>query len=245
MHVGIFGSGKWALLISQKLNDLGIQHLIFGSNKTLPLVEDRLNITNIKLDYVIIASSTDDHLNDLVSCLTTNPKNIYIEKGFHVPVEDKIRLVLKNYNIYFLNQYRFSNVMRILKKFDLNIIKSIKYSLIINSNNVSEWVPHIFSIDNFIRNKDNISFIDNFGNHALDNNVILEICKKNFRKIIVYLDTPSFYFIINFGRDNKISIFSKFKNKFRSFTFLNEDCLGKQLAYIFNGKNTILQKLSC
>jgi hypothetical protein len=128
MHVGIFGSGKWALLISQKLNDLGIPHFIFGRNKSIPLVEDRSNTFNILLNDVIIASSTDNHLNDLMTCLATKPKNIYIEKVLQVPDEDNIRFILQNYNVFILNQYRFSNVMRILKKFNLNLINSVKFA---------------------------------------------------------------------------------------------------------------------
>jgi len=245
MYVGIFGSGKWAQLISQKLHDIGIQHIIFGRNKTIPNVEDRSKIFNIKLDDVIIASSTQDHLNDLMFCLMINPTNIYIEKGLHAPINDDIRLKLKNYNIYLLNQYRFSNVIRILKKFNLNIIKSIRYSLIINSNNVSEWVPHILSIDNFIRNKENSFVIDSFGIYKIDSNVTLGIYNKNFRRMSAYIDTESYYFILDFGINNSISIFSKIRKKFKKFTFIHEDCLRKQLTYIFNGKNINLQKLNC
>lgn len=244
MYVGIFGSGKWALLISQKLNDFGIQHIIFGSNKALPAVEDRLNVENIKLNHAIIASSTNDHLNDLMICLKTNPKNIFIEKGLHTPIENHIKLKLTNFNVFILNQYRFSEVMRILKKFDLNKIVSIKYSLMINSDNVSEWVPHILSIDNFIRNKENTSFIHRFGTYNIDTNVTLEICKKKIRKMTAYIDTTSFNFIINFGKDNSLSIFSKRKNRLKTFSFFDEDCLKKQIYHIFNDKVITLQKLN-
>jgi hypothetical protein len=58
-----------------------------------------------------------------------------------------------------------------------------------------------------------------------------------------HIDTPLFYFIMEFGKDNTISILSKIKRRFRTFTFFNEDCLSKQLAYIFNGKNAKLHKL--
>jgi len=244
MYVGIFGSGKWALLISQKLNDLGIQHIIFGSNKAIRDVKDRLNVANIKLNHAIIASSTKEHLNDLMLCLKTNPKNIFIEKGLDTPIDNHLKLKLINSNIFILNQYRFSEVMRILKKFDLNKIVSIKYSLMIDSDNVSEWVPHILSIDNFIRNKENTTFIHRFGIYSIDKNVSLKICKKKIRKITAYIDTTSFNFIINFGKDNSLSIYSKRKNRIKNLSFLDEDCLKKQIFHIFNDKTINLQKLN-
>lgn len=239
--MNIIGSGKWAKLIKNKLNILGIENYIIGNNKEV-CDYSKNEIWKCKKDsYVIIASATHNHLSDLKLSLELNPKEIYVEKGFENVEDYTIAKNMTDIPIFFLSQYRYSAVFKILKKINETITK-IDYTWNINNSNVSEWAFHILSIDNFIKNKNNKMIINDEGFYRIDDVSDFLITKKENRSLTIDIETSSYSIKITLGNNNIIEILENSISK--KLEFQNEDCLFKQLKDIFTFReNDILERL--
>ena len=235
MSVVIFGSGKWARLIGSKLNALSISCLYVGNSGEDIIPRYKIQTTP---DYfnkvVIIASATKDHYPDFLLALDTNPRMIFVEKGFSDSKELELARDIKApIKTFFLSQYRFSKVFDVIKQFDVGLIKKTFYDWGINSRDVAEWGPHIVSVDNYIRNVQNKVNINAFGKFQLDSGAEVEIYFSEIRKLISRFETSTHHFEISFGVDNVVSIINLETTEQLKFEFKNEDCLRAQLENIF------------
>jgi hypothetical protein len=235
------GSGKWASLIYSKLSNLDIDSSIIGSNKELCNFSRNEIYACQKNCPVIIASSTISHLSDLELSLKLDPSIIYIEKGFYTLDEYEKAKEQVNVPIYFLSQYRYSAVFKILSKLQ-GKIKKIDYTWKIDRSTISEWVYHILSIDNFIKNKNNKMITTDEGIYRIDDISDFEIKKSDDRQMIIDIESSEYLIQICLGKTNSISILENGITK--KIDFQNEDCLFKQLRDIFIFKeNSVLERL--
>lgn len=233
MHAIIYGSGKWAQLISGKLQKYKVENILVGNNITATSVNKFAKIpSSFYGGMVFIASATKDHFSDLKQCLKTNPKTIFIEKGF-----DDSRLYseakkLTNLPIYILSQYRYSEVIRQVKNLK---IKKIEYNWKIDSD-TKEWMYHIYSIDNFIKKQTNRLpevINEQFNIDNISSGIITKDVTRNLEiKIITDKDNAK----INLGKTNSLDYGGK------HLVFDNEDCLDKQINGILNDYN-LLERL--
>jgi hypothetical protein len=242
VSVVIFGSGKWAKLIGGKLNDLSVNCLYVGNSG--PSIIPRHKIQD-SLEYsdkaVIIASATKDHYSDFLLALKINPRSIYVEKGFSDPKELELaRSVRTPIKTFFLSQYRFSKIFDVIKQFEVGLIKKSLFTWGINSQDVAEWMPHIVSIDNYIRNARNHSNINNFGKFKLDSVADVNIYFSEVRKLIAKFETDTHHIQVSFGVNNLVKIINLKTNEQHNFEFKNEDCLHAQLENIFVKNNVSL-----
>ena len=84
----IYGTGKWAKLLGNKLKEQKLDPIYIGSDSAVStytrknIPDNVLNAKNPGL--IFIASSTNNHLADLKHCLENfkNVSKIFIEKGF-------------------------------------------------------------------------------------------------------------------------------------------------------------------
>lgn len=242
MSVVIFGSGKWAKLIGSKLNDLSVNCLYVGNSG--PSIIPRHKIQS-SLDYsdkaVIVASATKDHYSDFLLALKINPRSIYVEKGFSDPKELELaRNVRAPIKTFFLSQYRFSKIFDVIKQFEVGFIKKSLYTWGINSQDVAEWMPHIVSIDNYIRNVRNYLNINNFGKFQLDSVADVNIYFSEVRKLVAEFETNTHHIEVSFGVNNLVKIINLKTTEQHKFEFKNEDCLHTQLENIFVKNNVSL-----
>lgn len=233
MHAIIYGSGKWAQLISNKLQNNNVENLLVGNNITVTSVNKFAKIpSSFYGGMVFIASATKDHFSDLKQCLTTNPKTIFLEKGFSDAKLYNEAKKLSSVPIYILSQYRYSEVIRQVKNLK---IKKIEYNWKVDSD-TKEWMYHIYSIDNFIKKQNNRLpevlnehfTIDNISSGTISSNVT--------RNLEIKIITEKDYAKINLGKTNSLDYGGK------HLVFDNEDCLGKQINGILNNYN-LLERL--
>lgn len=193
---------------------------------------------------LIIASSTKNHLEDLELCLELNPSEIYVEKGFNTIEEyETAKLLVKNIPTYVLSQYRYSSVFTMLKDYNKeNKYNQIDYKWDIDKGEVSEWVYHIVSIDNFLKNKNNRIIVREPGTYRIGSDSDFIIQKSDTRNLSIYLETDSYHIKITLGKSNILYITEG--DYVRKLEFHNEDCLIKQLREIFIFKNNkVLERL--
>lgn len=248
MHAVIYGTGKWAQLLKIKLKSLGFDSILIGNN---PLVANynRAEMSYIAKEYynlpVFIASATKDHVADIMHSIMLHPSSIFVEKGFS-NFEDKNNAVswakYKNFPVYILSQYRYSKVLEILESFKEDIV-SISHNWTIDKGLVSEWLSHIISIDNFIKNSNNQFYTNIEGSYILDNVSNFRISRGTPRELKTIVNTKDETIIVNFGITNSIHI--KNKHGVDAYShFENEDCITSQLKDILrNTENLRLERL--
>lgn len=234
MSVVIFGSGKWARLIGSKLNALSIDCFYVG---TAGLNVIQRCAIEVNKDYfnkiVIIASATKDHYSDFLLALKINPTMILVEKGFSDFKELQLaRNAKPSIKTFFLSQYRYSKVFNVIKQIDIGLIKKTEYKWGVNSQNVSEWVPHILSIESYIKSVRNSVDIRDFGKFQLDSGADVEIYFSEKRKLIAKYETTDHCIELSFGVDNVVNIVDLKTTENFKFEFKNEDCLYSQLENI-------------
>ena len=245
----IYGTGKWAKLLGDKLKANNLDPIYIGSDsavstytrKTIP--DDVLNAKNPGL--IFIASSTKNHLSDLKHCLENfkNVSKIFIEKGFTNNEErDEAKTLIKSKKAraYILSQYRFSKVFKDFRKLGLKI-ESITYNWHVEKGEASEWGHHIVSLDNFLKNQSSDMVIDKFGIHQKENSVI-NLVKSDERKLLIDVETTTSSLRFSLGKDNEVTIITK--DNFEGYAkHKNEDCLELQVQSILKRMYDILEKV--
>lgn len=245
MHAVIYGSGKWSQLLQIKLRSFGFESILIGNNH-LATKFTRENVSNQKQRIpVFIASATKDHLADIIHSSRFNPNIIFVEKGFS---DAKEKLAAKDWSvskrvpIFILSQYRYSKVFDILEPFKNNTT-SILHDWTIEKGLISEWVPHIMSIDNYIKGSNNQFYVSDPGSYLIDNTSSFRIKHGETRELKTVIKTADETIVLTFGSHNSIHI--KNKHGVDAFsTFENEDCITSQLKdIIINTENLRLERL--
>ena len=245
MHAIIYGTGKWALFLQIKLKSFGFDSLLIGNNSAIA----NYDRTNIPFDEyqnlpVFIASATKDHFHDLVHSLMLKPKVIFIEKGFSSNREkESAKLLGKDIPKYIMSQYRYSKIFDVLEPFKNDII-SISYEWTIDKGEVSEWVPHIISIDNYIKNTNNENYANKYGSHRIDKTSKFVIVKDSFRNLKIKILTKEDEITMHVGTSTDIAIARRNGSVTATTGYSNEDTLGNQLKDIItNTENLRLERL--
>lgn len=245
MHTIIYGSGKWSQLLQAKLKAFGFESTLIGNNPlNTKVTRENVSIKNQGIP-IFIASATKDHLADVIHSSKFNPNVIFVEKGF-VSAEEKAAAkdwsTSKRIPIYILSQYRYSKVFDILEPFKNNII-SILHDWTIDKGLISEWIPHIISIDNYIKGLNNQFYISDTGSYLIDNISSVRISQGKTRELKTIIKTMDETIVLTFGTTNNIHI--KSKHGVDAFSgFQNEDCITSQLKdIIINTENLRLERL--
>jgi hypothetical protein len=240
----IYGTGKWAQLIGAKLKDCGITPCYIGSDSTVATYDKNWPVSNVfKGSTVFIASSTQDHYQDLEYSLKLNPSKIFIEKGFANREEkEQARSIIGNVPTYILSQYRYSEVIKAVVNLQCPII-SCRYIWNIDSGLISEWAYHILSIDNYLKKASNQLYIQEPGEYNIDQISSVSIQRTDKRSLLIELETDQHNIHIDLGKNNKISITNKQTDDIFNLDYEQEDCLGKQIKDVINSNTTILERL--
>lgn len=235
----VIGSGKWARVVTDKLNLLkDIQTTVVGNDTTFADLNRRDIIQCPRGSAVLILSKTSQHLEDLVLSMLLNPKLIFVEKGFSNEQEMQIaKECLGNVPGFILSQYRFSNVFNLLKNISSEVIIKINYFWTIEKGEPKEWAYHILSIDNFIKKIKNPNNIDTFGFYKLDSISDVIIKQGSSRKLSTEISTQENVYYIDLGVTNRITKVNKATREVSEQEFINEDCLMHQLQSIFQDNN--------
>jgi len=245
LHAIIYGTGKWALLLQIKLKSFGFDTLLIGNNSAIA----NYNRSSIPLDKyqnlpIFVASATKDHFHDLVHSLMLKPKIIFIEKGFISKKEkESAKLIGKDIPKYIMSQYRYSKIFDVLDPFKNDII-SIIYEWTIDKGDVSEWIPHIISIDNYLKNTNNESYAKRYGSYRIDKISKFVIVKDSFRNLKIKVLTKENEINMHIGVSNSIVIGRRDGSVTATTGYSNEDTLGNQLKDIItNTENLRLERL--
>jgi S-adenosylmethionine:diacylglycerol 3-amino-3-carboxypropyl transferase len=237
LHVVIFGTGKWARLIGEKVLSLSYNPIYLGT-KSADFDRDNIPKNVFKDSIVFIASKTENHFKDVVRAIKLKPSKIFIEKGFSNLFERKLaRYFCRKIDTGILNQYLYSNVFDSIIENRDKII-SIKYNLTIDQDNLKEWAYHIVLINNFIRGKKISKYDFVYGPNTIDQVSYSFITLSNNRNFEIIVRLFNEEFRINLGRNNSIA------SKDTTLVYENEDCLLKQLKdVIFNFPNSRIERL--
>jgi hypothetical protein len=244
----IYGTGKWAQLLQIKLKSFGLQSILIGNN---PLVADynRIETSHIAMAHrhlpVFIASATKDHFADLTHCSMFYPSIVFVEKGF-ASSEEKEKAIewsrKRNVPIYILSQYRYSKILDVIEPFKNDIV-SILHDWTLDKGLISEWIHHIISIDNYIKNSKNEFYASNSGSYIIDNISSIRIGFSPIRDLKTIIKTKDETIVLKFGLTNSVHIKSTLGVDAYS-CFENEDCLTSQLKDIItNTENLRLERL--
>lgn len=251
MHAIIYGTGKWAQLISIKLKAFGFNSILIGNNNLVASYA-RSDVPHIAQKYqkvpVFIASATKDHFSDLTQAAIFNPTGIYVEKGFR-NIEEKLQAKAwantgknKKTPVYILSQYRYTKILDVLEPFKSDII-SVRHNWVLDKAEVSEWIPHIISIDNYVRGTSNEYYNSDIGTHRIDDKSSFTITK-GMRNLNTTIETFNEIINLYFGITNQVLIVSKQENMSAQAGYQNEDCLTNQLKDIFtNNEKLRLERL--
>lgn len=230
MHAVIFGTGKWAKLIKDKLP---IESYMIGYDSEYKRDSIPSKFFN---GIVFISSATKNHFNDFVLALRLNPIRILVEKGFNNYHETILsKYFSETTPIAFLNQYRYSSVFDHINK---NSIKEIVFNLDIPENNIIEWRYHILSLHNFLMN-DSLAIRNlYYGKNILSSNSIANISMGRPRNFSIDIISEENKYTINLSMTNTISYDSN------SYFYKNEDCLQKQiLDVVYNFDNSKIERI--
>lgn len=187
---------------------------------------------------VYIASKSENHFRDFQDCLGHNPCEIYIEKGFSsIKEKEEACRLAGSIPVYFLSQYRFSSILEKFLKYNETIC-GIKYIWNVDQHAAQEWLYHIVSIDNYIKNTNNNLFIEDYGIYDIDALSQVQIIKSQERSCKIEIETNSADYIIELGMTNKL-----YRNHLVVESQDSEDCLDKQLSSIINGNREKLERL--
>lgn len=157
---------------------------------------------------------------------------MFVEKGFLNKEEHNIAKGLFN-NTFVLSQYRFSKIFEVLKKYEIGNIIKCDYEWEIDNSTPSEWVHHIISIDNYLKENNLKFYVKDFGTYRIDDVSDFTIKQTAARSLKIYLETNKADIILELGKENSYSIISKLDNIVEKNTYENEDCLLQQLNSIF------------
>lgn len=217
---------------------------IIGNNKDIADFT-REEISNARHGgVVIIASATKDHLQDTAIALALNPKFILVEKGYSSIDEIEVaKSCVTNIPVFYLSQYRFSGIFRMLQKYNIGKITKCNYNWEIDKGEISEWFYHILSIDNFLKGKRNFMKVENSGIDIIDEISNYSLVKSTERNLLIDLETKEYVVKIKLGKTNSMEI-TKRNDFTKIMDFQNEDCLFKQLQEIFLFENfELLERL--
>lgn len=237
MHAVIFGTGKWARLIGDKVSTLSYTPVYIGT-KSSDFTRDTIPKNAFRDSIVFIASKTENHFKDMVQAIRLKPSKIFIEKGFsNLPERKLARYFCRGIDTGILSQYRYSEVFDPVIENKDKII-SIKYNLTIDQDNLKEWSQHIVSIDNFIKGKKISKYNFVYGPNTIDQISYSYITLSNTRSFEIIIKLFNQEFRINLGKDNSIIL----RNE--TLVYENEDCLLKQLKdVIFNFPDSRIERL--
>lgn len=236
----IIGTGKWAKLIKEKLNLLGIGTTMVGNDMSVADFNRREIFKCPHGTPVIIASKTSQHMNDLILSMSLNPSLVFVEKGFTNSEEKKLaKECLNNVPGFILSQYRYSRVFDVLKDLCSDDITKIDYTWTVEKGDPKEWGYHVLSIDNFIKNTDKYLDVCDFGFHRLDAVSDLILKQGSPRKLSIDIITTQYNYYITLGSTNTISAVHNTTKEVIEREFVNEDCLNSQLQSIFKDTNVL------
>ena len=142
-----------------------------------------------------------------------------------------------------MSQYRYSKIFDVLEPFKNDII-SISYEWTVDNGEVSEWVPHIISIDNYIKNTNNENYAKKYGSHRIDKISKFVIVKDSFRNLKIKILTKEDEITMHVGMSTDIAIARRSGAITATTGYSNEDTLGNQLKDIItNTENLRLERL--
>lgn len=238
MYAVIYGTGKWARTLGNKIKDHGLLPVHIGSDDRLALFS-RSQYPKFTQGYpLFILSKTENHFKDLKDCLPHLPKEIYIEKGFSSATErQQAKELVGNIPVFFLSQYRFSQIFEDFLK-EQETICGIKYNWYVEQHSAQEWMHHIVSIDNYLKNNNCDLYVEHYGHYVIDSISQVNIVKSEIRSLIIEIETTAADYTIELGKTNILK---------RGPTILNmvenEDCLSEQISQIINAKKEKLERL--
>lgn len=230
MHALIYGTGKWAQLIGEKLP---IKKFFIGNNTNIANFSRKDKLPKeLRNGIVFIASKTNEHYNDYKLAIKQKPGIVFIEKGFNTELDySNAKKYSSSIPTFILNQYRYSKVFETLKE-KVNDIKKCVFDWKVESN-IKEWGYHIASIDNYIRNTNNMFFITDPNAYKIDHITSIKIDIAEQRKLDIKIATFGKEIEINLGKMNIITF--KGLKGIEYFEFYDdEDCLDKQIKGILN-----------
>lgn len=230
MHALIYGTGKWAQLIGSKLD---FPHYFIGSNKEVANYNRKQKLPkDLHNGLVFIASETKNHFSDFKHALKNNPGIVFVEKGFGTNLDYiNAKKLAGDVPVFILSQYRYSKVFETLKE-KVSHYNRCLYDWKVDSE-ISEWVYHIASIDNYVRDKKNLFITNEPNSYKIDHVSSFRIDKSDNRSLKMVVTTFGKEIEITLGETNIISF--KDKNGIEYFEFYDqEDCLDKQIKGILN-----------
>lgn len=246
MHAVIFGTGKWAHLLKIKLLSLNVSSTMVGDTDIADCSRSWFSQTGYKYakSLIFIASSTKNHFQDFLTASLTDPLAIFVEKGFENEGQKQgAKIWQPSIPKFIMCQYRYSKVFDVLEPYEDNI-KRISYNWEVNNSSIEEWCPHIISIDNFIRNKDNSLYLTSPGYHMIDTISDIRFKYGDKRHLRIYIETFEENIFIDLGTNNIIEIIRKKDKLTARSEFTKEDVLQLQLEDIItNLENTKLERL--
>lgn len=213
-----------------------------GSDDTLAIF-NRGDRPQILRGYpVFIASETRNHFDDFVDCLNHDPSAVYIEKGFCSQQEkNQARELAGDIPVYFLSQYRFSKVFDKFLMYNETIC-GIKYTWQVELHSAQEWLYHIVSLDNYIKNSSNSFYVKDYGTYEIDSISQFSILKSPTRSCKIEIETTNINYEIELGKNNRL-YYSTPKDFHYMIDETNEDCLGAEITSILNGNKEKLERL--
>jgi len=220
--------------LARKIKELDYIPVHIGTDSTVSFLK-RGSIIDLSSNIpIFIASKTTSHFGDFLESLTYNPSLIFVEKGFSTQQEiDIAKTMSQGVPVYFLSQYRFSKVINEFINLKLGI-KSIHYDWQVENHAAQEWLYHIISIDNYMKQTNNTLFINDYGNYELDKISTINIEKNIQRSCKIFLNTKDDQqYVIEIGKKSILMADSSILLEVE-----NEDCLSYQLQEILIKKDT-------
>lgn len=180
---------------------------------------------------MFIASSTKEHYNDLIHSLNLLPSAVFVEKGFNTPAEKaEARKLMGNVPIYFLSQRRYYDIIQTVIGLNESVTKCV-YNWTVEKG-ISEWVYHINSLDNYIRNVNNEFYADTPGEYVIDKDAkfSIQIGSKRILEINVTTELHDIHIILE--QDNQAQITHKQTGNIIEMKRERQDCLNDQIKDI-------------
>lgn len=121
-----------------------------------------------------------------------------------------------------------------LKKYEIGNIIKCDYEWEVDKGEPAEWMPHIATLDNYLRGLDRHYYIEDFGTYRIDTVSDFTLKKSNTRSLKIFVETEKYEINFDIGKTNSFKIISKEDNSIvEKKIYEDEDCLTKQLESIF------------
>jgi len=240
LYAVVYGTGKWARLIGEKLKLLNVAPVFVGSNsERADFARDDPGLLQNQNCPVFVASATQNHLSDVEHCIKLNPSKIFVEKGFVDSVQRaRARELTKHVPAYVINQRIYSSVFDV-PELDGKILQC-EFDWCVDVGNTSEWAYHMVSIDNYIRKLRRDLYITQPGTCSFDPVTVFSIREGAERLLRINVTTDNSQLKFELGHTNQVSILT---TPVRQLQFVNEDCLTKAIEDAILNTNKRMEQI--